>query len=408
MVRHVLLTLAAGVLSLHIGLARASDHIESATKLTFGSPDTLFVSDWKGAHIYALTVPVPASTATEPFNLKDVQEPIAKALHVPTSAVRFEDLAAQPGTGVAFIALTVKAGREASRPALVTISADGKVTVEDLRRIPHSAVAIAGEPASDEKFWRDLPAQSLTVTDMRYYKNKLYVAGLSNRSFASTLRVYDYPFDGRSTASTIEMYHPVHNEIETRAPIREMAIMSVGGQPTLIAAYTCTPLVAIPLSDLKDGAHIAAKTIGEMGWGSAPRGMVTFRFHDIDYALLINSSRAADLLSLPAISDAVAQPGIETPINWPADPYKGVKAIMTPLSAVTRLDNFNDDLLLALRRDDETGAMQLVTIPKGVYLRLSDFVNEYDFADYVYPSSDPFHAFHKVARKLEGYPELVR
>jgi hypothetical protein len=166
--------------------------------------------------------------------------------------------------------------------------------------------------------------------------------------------------------------------------------------------------VAIPLAELMDGAHIAAKTIGEMGWGSAPRGLVTFKFHDVDYALLVNSSRAADLLPLPALSAAAAQPGIKTPINWPADPYKGVKSIMTPLSAVSRIDNFNDDLLLALRREDDTGNMQLVTIPKGAYLRLSDFVNEYDFADYVYPSSDPFHAFHKVARKLEGYPELVR
>ncbi|MGC1550991.1 MAG: hypothetical protein WA777_20905 [Rhodanobacter sp.] len=408
MARHVLLTLVVGALALHVGLTHASDHIESATKLTFGSPSTLFVGDWKGAHIYALTVPVAKSAATLPFNVKDVQGPIANALHVQTTALRFEDLAVQPGTGLAFVALTVKEGASASRPALVTINADGKVMVEDLQKIPHSSVAITDEPAADEKFWRNLPAQSLTVTDMRFYNNKLYVAGLSNRSFASTLRIYDYPFNGKSTASTIEMYHPVHNEIETRAPIREMSIMSVGGQPTLIAAYTCTPLVAIPLSDLKDGAHITAKTIGELGWGSAPRGMVTFKFHDVDYALLVNSSRAADLLSLPAISDAAAQPGIKTPINWPADPYKGVKAIMTPMSAAMRIDNFNDDLLLALRRDDATGDMQLVTIPKGVYLRLSDFVNEYDFTDYVYPPDDPFHAFHKVARKLEGYPELVR
>ncbi|MEO8777934.1 MAG: hypothetical protein ABI389_04600 [Rhodanobacter sp.] len=314
----------------------------------------------------------------------------------------------QPGTGVAFISLSVKAGTSASKPALVTINAAGNVTVEDLRKIPHSSVAITDEPAADEKFWRDVPAQSLTVTDMRFYNNKLYVAGLSDRSFASTLRVYDYPFTGRSTASTIEMYHPVHNQIETRAPIREMAIMSIGGQPTLIAAYTCTPVVAIPLSELKDGAHIAAKTIGEMGWGSAPRGMVTFKLHDVDYALLINSSRAADLLTLPALSAAAAQPGIKTPINFPTDPYKGVKAIMTPMSAVMRLDNLNDNLLLALRREDETGAMQLATIQKGAYLRLSDFVNEYDFSDYVYRPNDPSHAFHRVAQKLEGYPELVR
>jgi hypothetical protein len=76
MARHVLLILAAGVLTLHLGLAHASDQIESANRLTFGNPGTLFVGDWKGSHIYALTVPVAKSAATRPFNLRDVQGPI--------------------------------------------------------------------------------------------------------------------------------------------------------------------------------------------------------------------------------------------------------------------------------------------------------------------------------------------
>ena len=81
---------------------------------------------------------------------------------------------------------------------------------------------------------------------------------------------------------------------------------------------------------------------------------------------------------------------------------------MAPLSAAMRIDNLGDELLLALRREDASGAMQLVSIPKGAYLRLSDFVNEYDFADYTYPANDPFRAFHKQARTMEGYPELAR
>jgi hypothetical protein len=52
--------------------------------------------------------------------------------------------------------------------------------------------------------------------------------------------------------------------------------------------------------------------------------------------------------------------------------------------------------------------MQLMTIPKGAYLRLSDFVNEYDFKDYTYPPNDKFRGLHKYARALEGYPELAR
>jgi len=378
----------------------------SASRLAFGDAATLFVADWKGARIYALPVAVPKA-AGKPFNLKDIQAPIAKALGVAPTALRFEDLAVQPGSEIAYVALTVQGAKGMSKAALMSIDASGKVGKIDLGKA-RASVAITDQPAADQKFWRDLPAQSLTVTDMKYYQGKLYVAGLSNRSFASTLRVYDYPFAGAAQATTIEMYHPVHNEVESRAPIRAMAIMIIAGEPTLVAAYTCTPLVTIPLKDLKDGAHIVAKTVGELGWGSAPASMVTFKQGDSEYALLANSSRSADLLPLAELAGGVAAPGLATPIDWPTKPYLGVKAMMTPMAAAMRIDNLNDGLLLALRREDASGAMQLLSVPKGGYLRLSDFVNEYDFKDYRYPDGDPFHEFHKYARTIEGYPELAR
>jgi hypothetical protein len=271
-----------------------------------------------------------------------------------------------------------------------------------------NAAAITDAPPADARFWRDTPTQSLTITDMKFYQDKLYVAGLSNRSFASTLRVYDYPFAGAVRAATVEMYHPVHNQIETRAPIRAMSIMTLNGEPTLVAAYTCTPLVTMPLSAIRDGAHIVAKTIGEMGWGSAPVGLVTFKVDNTDYALLANSSRSADLLALNQIAEGATQPGLSTPIKWPSEPYLGVKAAMIPMAATMRVDNLNDKLLLAMRRDDASGRMQLYSLPKGAYLRISDFVNEYDFKEYVYPKDDPFREFHKYARGIEGYPELAR
>jgi hypothetical protein len=381
--------------------------MQSATKLTFGDAGTLFVADWKGAHIYALPVTAPPAAAGKPYNLQDVQGPIAKALGVAPSALRFEDLAVQPDSEVAYVALTVRDASGNSSPAIVAIDATGKIARVDLSKASAAAV-ISDAPAADVKFWRDLPAQTLTVTDMRYYQDKLYVAGLSNRSFASTLRVYDYPFRGKSKATTVEMYHPVHNQVETRAPIRSMAVMTLDGEPTLVAAYTCTPLVTIPLKDLKDGAHIVAKTVGELGWGSAPNGLVTFRQGDAEYALLVNSSRSADLLSATDLSAGAAAPGLNQPIDWPTRPLLGVKSIMTPMAASMRVDNLNTQLLLALRRGDADGNMQLVSIPKGAYLRLSDFVNEYDFRDYIYPDGDKFHDFHKYARDLEGYSELAR
>jgi hypothetical protein len=396
----------AGALLLTV--AHARDPIHSATRLAFADAGTLFVADWRGARIHALTVPSPSDVAGEPFNLKDVQGPIAKALHVDRSRLRFEDMAAQPGTEVVYVALSVSQGKGPPAPALVAIDAKGTVKVVDLKAVPSRSVAITDAPADNLKLWRDLPAQSLTVTGMTFHNHKLYVAGLSNRTFASTLRFYDYPFTGKASAATVEVYHAVHDQVETRAPIRAMTIAMLDGVPTMVAAYTCTPLVAIPLTDIKDGAHITAKMIGEMGWGSEPIRLVTFSAGDADYALLLNSSRGADLIPMSEIAAAAAKPGLREPIKWPLEPLEGVKAVMVPMSATTQVDNLNKDLLVALRRTDASGDMQLVTVPKGAYLRVSDFVNEYDFPDFQYGAKDPFHEAHKYFHRIEGYPELVR
>ena len=376
--------------------------LKSAAKLAFDDAGTLYIADWKAARVYAVKVPAAAAAPARPFNLRDIGKPIAAALKLKETTLHFHDLAVQPGTGMAYVSVT--AGGQA---AVVAIDAAGQV-----RRLATGAlksfIAIVDPPASGEAFWRDLPAPALTVTDLKVHDAKLYLAGLSNRNFASTLRVFDLPFNGKGRAATVEMYHPVHNQVETRAPIRAMSFATIDGVPSMVAAYTCTPLVLIPLHAIEDGAHIVAKTIGEMGWGSAPVGMVSYKLGDMEMVLLANSSRAADLMSVSDIAAQARLPGLRDPVSVPDKPYAGIRGTMAPMSALMRVDNLDDKLLLAMRRDDTSGAMQLVTIPKGAYLRLSDFVNEYDFRDYAYPAADKFHEYHKYWRTIEGYPELVR
>jgi hypothetical protein len=235
-----------------------------------------------------------------------------------------------------------------------------------------------------------VPEAAYTVTDLVFHEGKLYVAGLSNANFASTLRVYGFPFRGAATATSVEMYHPVHNQLETRAPIRKMAIVTLNGEPSLVAAYTCTPLVTIPLKDLKDSAHITGKTIAELGWGSTPVDMVTFDIGQGPMVLLTNSHRSADLMPVSAIAEASAQPGLATPIKWPSEPLEGLKSTYIPMAGIAQLGTQNKEFFGVLRRNEASGVMELVSIRKGAFLRLSDFVNEYDFADFKYQPSDGF------------------
>lgn len=381
--------------------------VKSAGAMTFIDADTLVVADWRGGRLHALTLPAAAPGTSAYFNLKNVSASIARALHTSSDKLRFEDMAVRPGSETAYITLSVEKGAGAGMPALVAVDTAGKVKVIDLIKTPRASTAITQMPSPDKRLWRDTPAAAYTVTDMTYRDGKLYVAGLSNASFASALRVFDFPFKADAAVASIEMYHPVHNQIETRAPIRKMVIADLNGEPTLVAAFTCSPLVTIPLKDLKDGAHIAAKTIAEFGWGSAPVGMVQFDAGQGPMVLLTHSHKSADLMAVTDIAEASTKPGLTTPIKWPTEPTLGLKSIYVPLAGVAKLDNQDATLLAALRRNEATGAMELVSMRKGLFLRLSDFVNEYDFADFRYEPKDGWREAHRMLRTDEGFADLA-
>lgn len=394
-------------LGLHAAHATGAP-VLSAGKMTFVDANTVVVADWRGGQLHTLTLPPVAPGTPAPFNLKDVSGAIAKALHTRPESLRFEDMAVRPGSEVAYITLSVDRGHPGGRPtpALVTVDATGKVGRVDFDRGRRASVPIRNLPGPDQHLWRDTPAATFTVTDMKFHDGKLYVAGLSNASFASALRIFDFPFKGDAMVASVEMYHPVHNQMETRAPIRKMVITSLNGEPTLVAAFTCSPLVTIPLKDLKDGAHIAAKTVAEFGWGSAPAGMVTFDAGQGPMVLLTHSHKSADLMSVADIADASAKPGLSTPIKWPAEPTLGIKSTYVPMR-VAHIDNQDATFFAALRRNEASGSMELVSMRKGLFLRLSDFVNEYDFADFRYPTNDPWSGVHRMLRTDEGYADLA-
>ena len=58
-----------------------------------------------------------------------------------------------------------------------------------------------------------------------------------------------------------------------------------------MAAYTCTPLVKVPVADLKPGAHVKGTTIAELGNRNRPLDMIVYQKDGKDYLLLANSSR---------------------------------------------------------------------------------------------------------------------
>src|SRR5262249_38188839 len=79
--------------------------------------------------------------------------------------------------------------------------------------------------------------------------------------------------------------------VETNAPVRTFVAYEINGEPNLLAAYTCTPLVKIPVAELKPGEKVKGTTVAELGNMNRPLDMIVYQKDGKDYLLLANNSR---------------------------------------------------------------------------------------------------------------------
>jgi hypothetical protein len=365
--------------------ASAAD-IKSISRLAAGPQNVLFLADWKTARVHAITLPESAQKPTgAAFNILDLETLLSRELK--DAKVTIEDMVVRPGTAEAYVA--VSSGAEKT-PALFVVTADGKARRVDLNAAKSTSIELRDAPTSNFKFWNETPERSFTVTDMKWRDGELFIAGLSNQDFASTLRRVKFPFDAQQSVTSVEIYHTGHNLIETRAPIRALSFATLGGKPYLVAAYTCTPIVLIPLDELKDAAHVRGKTIAELGYGNTPADLIAFTKTDQgkteDFLLLVNFERGSSVIPVSQLEAAAARPGIETVV--PFGEVVGLDVTPIPLVGTMRIDNLDEQSFIVVRRRLETDALQLVSIQKELSFRLSDFVSEYAFPQYSFKGND--------------------
>src|SRR5215510_4926914 len=290
--------------------------IKSISRLAAGPENVLFVADWKTARVHAITLPgatqKPAGTA---FNVLDLEDLLSR--QVGGARVTVEDMVVRPGTAEVYVAVSYGV---AKTPALIVVTSDQRARRVDLKAAKSTSVVLRDAPTSNYKFWNETPERSFTVTDMKWRDGELFIAGLSNQDFASTLRRVHYPFDSKQSVTSVEIYHTGHNLIETRAPIRAMSFATLGGKRYLVAAYNCTPIVLLPLDELKDGAHIRGKTIAELGYGNTPAGLIAYtkigQGKSADFMMLVNFERGASVIPVSELEAASVRPGIEKVVPY--------------------------------------------------------------------------------------------
>jgi hypothetical protein len=197
------------------------------------------------------------------------------------------------------------------------------------------------------------------TTDLQFTGGQVIVAGLSNEEFASKLRVLDFPFKEAADGASVEIFHGAHGKLETHSPVRTLAVFDVAGQPNVLAAYTCTPLVRFPLSDLKPGGKIRGTTVAELGNRNRPLDMIVYQKDGKDYLLINNSSRGvmkvdvAKIDSTDGITDHVKGGGTA------GLTYDTIKE----LTGVTQLDKLDKDRAVILVQTDSGMNLKAVALP---------------------------------------------
>src|SRR5262249_14918974 len=167
------------------------------------------------------------------------EEKVAGMLGITSKDLIVGDLKVNPASGNVYLSASRGRGTGAA-PVLLKIDRSGKVEEFATKDVKFAKLPIT-DPAGEKR-------RTMTITSLGYADGKLIIAGLSNEEFTSKLRVVPFPFDKADAAGTgVEIFHGSHGRLETNAPIRTFTPFEIGGQANILASYTCTPIVKVPL-----------------------------------------------------------------------------------------------------------------------------------------------------------------
>jgi len=400
--------LAAALTMSTAALAETPLDIKFAGALEFAANGTLFVGDNHNGAIYAFEVPEePSERQIMPSSIANIDAKIAELLGVGAGAIEINDIATHPVSNDIYISVT-RIGNLVSRPAIVTVSQDQNISLldlaalefqkQELNEFPDGEITFNGRAGGPgpalprDRAKTAVPISTLAIMDIEYYDGELFVSGVATDSFLSTLRRIPYPFDGAQSTASVEMYHIAHDQYESRAPIRAMSIQEIDGKPQLVAAYTCSPIVLVPLDEIQDGAKISARTIMDYGNGQ-PLDMIAFNFQspfggEAEPTLFVTSnSRQPQLIPISGLqntpvvrhTDFERGPKLDDHPIMPFGPVgKNVMYEGVPL----HMSLVGDGFFAAINRDAYTGDLNLDTNPAWFPNRIHNLLAEFDFPQY--------------------------
>jgi hypothetical protein len=325
--------------------ATAGIELKSSGPLAFGPKGVLFVGDPLAATVYAIETNEAPTTSKDKPKVEGITDKLAEMLGTKSNDVQIKDLAVNPASGTTY--LSVARGKNS---LLVTVSREGKLAEFSLKGAKFTKTTL--DKAVEGK------QRMEAITHLAFVKDRLMVAGLSNEEFASKLRSIPYPFDKTDKGSNIEIFHGAHGKFETRSPIRVFTSYKIGDEENILAAYTCTPLVRLPVSGLEPGKKVVATTLAELGNRNRPLSMIVYKKGGKDFVLLANSARGLMKIPLEGIEKIE---GITKPVSGTA----GLKyETIRKENDVQKLDAFDaDNAIIYVKTADGKTKLETIELP---------------------------------------------
>jgi hypothetical protein len=316
--------------------------------LAFGPDGLLFLGDPQSGIVVALATGDNKPAGSQAVNIEQLDAKIAGLLGVGEKEVRIHDLKVNPASGNIYVAVTRGAG--VGQPALIRVKRTGEVEAVPLKDVDYASVKLP-HPGKTQR--EPLGA----ITCMAFVGGRLFVAGLSSEEFASTLRVIPYPFQKADQGTVIEIYHGSHGRLETNAPIRTFTPYRIGEEEYIIASYTCTPLVKIPVKELKPGAKVRGVTIAELGNRNQPLDMIAYTKDGREFILTANTARG--VLKIPTEEFATAKPITSRVADTAGVRFEKVEALQN----VVQLDKLDESRAVILVRSGSGFDLKTIPLP---------------------------------------------
>ena len=326
--------------------------LKSAGALAFGPNGLLFVGDSMGGMIYALDTQDRTASQATAVEVTGMKQQLAAMLGTAADQIQVNDIAVNPISRKTYVSVARGLGPDA--PAvIVRIDPAGKLESLSLDNIRHAAVTLPN-PVNASTGGRGGNRRLQAITDLAFVDNRVFVAGLSNEEFSSTLRAIPFPFTQADNGTSVEIWHASHRQFETNSPIRTFLPYKVNNEQTILASYTCTPLVKVPVSSLKPGSKVMGTTIAEFGAGNTPLDMIAYNKGGQNFILMSNTRHGIMKFSADGLEK---HPSITTPIPGTGGvPFESIASIKD----VAQMDQFDAQRAVVLTG---TGDLRTVALP---------------------------------------------